>query len=175
MAQNFGNTSTQASMLVTSQSMQQGEIILKDASGNTLLSYSPSKQYNAVVISTADMKEGETYTLTMGAETQTIQMTSLIYGSGGSMGGGGMRGNKVMGGENLGNEGITSNKPSRGEMQIPEGTEVPNGMQMPEGMEMPNGMQMPEGMEPPTGAEMPEGMMDFQGGKQQSNTVLPQA
>jgi len=87
MAQNFGSNSTQGSILVNAKSMQTGTIILKDSSGKVLINYTPEKEYNAVVISTADTKKGETYTIVMGSENQTIKMTDVIYGSGGGMGG----------------------------------------------------------------------------------------
>ncbi|TCO70391.1 carbohydrate-binding domain-containing protein [Marinisporobacter balticus] len=88
MAQNFGNESTQGSILVNTQSMQNGAITLKDSSGKELVNYTPEKEYNCVVISSPDIKKGETYTIVMGSDSQTIEMTNLIYGSGGGMGGG---------------------------------------------------------------------------------------
>lgn len=98
MAQNFGDTSKQGAILVTTQNMQSGAIILKDSSGKALLNYTPTKTYNSVVISVPGIKTGEKYTVTMGSETQTIEMTSLIYGSGG-MGGGRQGFGNGMGGE----------------------------------------------------------------------------
>ncbi len=64
MAENFDSSSAQGSMITTvSDSMITGDITLKDSDGNTIVSYSPSKEYSSVVISCADLKEGETYTL----------------------------------------------------------------------------------------------------------------
>lgn len=51
-----------------------------DSDGNVVISYSPEKAYNSVVISCPDLKEGETYTLKTGDVTNTVTMSSLIYG-----------------------------------------------------------------------------------------------
>ena len=104
MAMNFGSNSTQCSMLVSFDSAVSGgtEVTLKDSSGNTLLSYTPEKDYQTVVLSSADIKTGETYTVTAGSQSQTIEMTETLYGSGGMMGGGmqggGMQGQGGQGG-----------------------------------------------------------------------------
>ncbi len=84
MAMNFGNESTQGSILVTLSSGQSAgsAISLKDASGRELYSYTPSKQYQAVLISTPDIKTGEAYTLTAGNYSTDISMDSVIYGQG---------------------------------------------------------------------------------------------
>ena len=101
MAVNFGSNSTQCSMLVSFGSTVKGgtEVILKDSSGKTILSYTPEKDYQTVVLSSGDIKTGETYTVTAGSESQTIEMTDTIYGSGGMMGGGhgGMQGGMMPG------------------------------------------------------------------------------
>lgn len=81
MAQNFGSDSTQGCMLVTvAESTLTGDLTLTDSDGNVIVSYSPEKAYNSVVISCPDLKEGETYTLTTGDVTNTVTMSSLIYG-----------------------------------------------------------------------------------------------
>ena len=81
MAQNFGSDSTQGSMLVTvADSTLTGDLTLTDSDGNVVVSYSPEKAYNSVVISCPELKEGETYTLTTGDVTNTVTMSSLIYG-----------------------------------------------------------------------------------------------
>ncbi len=94
MAVNFGSDSTQASMLVTFDSTVSADtkVVLKDSDGNTILSYTPEKDYQSVVISSPDIEVGETYTVSAGDESQTIEMTDTIYGSGNHMGGGGMGG-----------------------------------------------------------------------------------
>ncbi len=95
MAENFGSDSTQGSILYTFDSTLSGgtEVKLTDENGNVLASYIPEKNFQCVVISTPDVASGKTYTLTAGGNSYTIEMTSLIYGSGNGMGGfGGGRG-----------------------------------------------------------------------------------
>ncbi|MBQ1549891.1 MAG: hypothetical protein IIZ65_05655, partial [Clostridia bacterium] len=95
MAMNFGSNSTQCSMLVSFDQAVSGgtEVVLKDSDGKTVLSFTPEKDYQTVVLSSADIKTGETYTVTAGSQSSNVEMTDTIYGSGGMMGGqGGMRG-----------------------------------------------------------------------------------
>ncbi len=95
MAENFGENSTQGAMMINLSSGNAGEVVLKDADGKILVSFTPSKSYNSVLISCPGIKTGETYILTAGGTDTTVEMTSLIYGSGGGMGGfGGMGGNR---------------------------------------------------------------------------------
>lgn len=121
MAQNFGSDSTQCSILANIQSTQKAETtaILTDASGNVITKYTPSKSYNSILISTPDIQIGETYTLSTGSESTSIEMTSTIYGSGmGAMGNhGNMGGHGGMGGR----DGMTPND------AFPDGT-FPDGM-----------------------------------------------
>lgn len=66
-------------MLVTvSASMISGEITLQDSNGNSLLSYTPAKSYNSVVISCPKLTSGETYTLLAGDTTTTVTLDSLV-------------------------------------------------------------------------------------------------
>lgn len=83
MAQNFGDDSTQGSMLINLDSNQTGEIVLKDSDGNEVASYTPGREYNSVVISCADLKEGETYTLVTGSTSTEVTLDSLVYSNGG--------------------------------------------------------------------------------------------
>lgn len=79
MAENFSSSSTQGSMLVTvSASMISGEITLQDSNGNSLLSYTPAKSYNSVVISCPKLTSGETYTLLACDTTTTVTLDSLV-------------------------------------------------------------------------------------------------
>lgn len=88
MAQNFGEDSTQGVMLVNVDAQETGApIILTAGDGSELISYTPEKEYNSVIISCPEITTGETYTLTAGNSTQEITMDRLIYGTGG-MGGG---------------------------------------------------------------------------------------
>ena len=97
MAQNFGTDSTQGSILLTSRSTSTETIRVTDASGSVLTEFTPAKAYNCVIVSTPALKQGSTYTVTMGGESTDVTLESLIYGTGG-MGGG-------MGGQPGGNMG----------------------------------------------------------------------
>lgn len=93
MAQNFGEDSTQGSMLINLEDTQSGEVVLTDADGNELISFTPSREYNSVVLSCADLKEGATYTLNTGETATEVTLSSLVYSNGQSQGGqpGGMQ------------------------------------------------------------------------------------
>lgn len=100
MAQGFGDESTQCSVLVNfDEWIDAGETItLTDSNGNKLLTYKADKKFNSVLISTSDMKQGETYILTAGDQTSTFAMEDVTYseGSGGMQGTGGDPGNGGM-------------------------------------------------------------------------------
>lgn len=82
MAQNFSTDSTQGSMLVTvSDTLTEGELSLTDSNGNVLVSCSPSKGYNSVVVSCPKLSEGETYTLTTGDTTPFKILFSIVPSS----------------------------------------------------------------------------------------------
>lgn len=101
MAQNLSDAQNQGAILVnTSQAQAAGSTVtLSDSNGQTLISYTPSKQYNSVVISCPGITQGADYELTAGTETTSITMDSLIYGAGSGMG---------MPGGNMGGKGMRS-------------------------------------------------------------------
>lgn len=80
MDQNMGDSSTQGSMLVSQSGSAGTKVVLKDSDGNEILSYTATKSFNSIVISSPKIKKGETYTLTVGSNSQSIKMDSLIYG-----------------------------------------------------------------------------------------------
>lgn len=87
MAVNFGDNSTQGSILVNLDRQEAGtDIVLTDASGTELINWQPSKQYTSVVISCPGIAQGESYTLKAGTSETTVTMDSLIYGTGNTMG-----------------------------------------------------------------------------------------
>ena len=49
------------------------EIILKDASGKTILTHEPALEYAMVILSSPDMKKGDTYTITVGTQIKEVQ------------------------------------------------------------------------------------------------------
>ena len=130
MAQGFGDESTQCSALVNfDEWVDAGETItLTDSNGNKLLTYKTDKKFDSVLISTSDMKQGETYALTAGEQTSTFAMEDVTY----SEGSGGMQG--------------TGGDPGNGGMQRPDSTgdgSDNGGMQRPDGNSGDGGMQKP--------------------------------
>lgn len=87
MAQNLGTASTQGSILLNFSTGSKSAVTLTDAQGNVLVSYTPSKTYNSVVISCPGLVQGGTYTVSACGQSSSVTLSSLIYGSG--MGGGG--------------------------------------------------------------------------------------
>lgn len=94
MAQGFSESSTQCSILYNlSKSYSTGDkVILADSNGTELLSYTPTKQFNSVLVTTSKLKQGETFKLTVGSDTYDIEMTSTVYSNGSSGMSGGMGG-----------------------------------------------------------------------------------
>ncbi|MBR1781747.1 MAG: carbohydrate-binding domain-containing protein, partial [Oscillospiraceae bacterium] len=74
MEEGFESTSTQGTIAVTLSSTQNGTLTLADSAGNVLLTCEPEKNYSVVQLSCPGLTEGETYTLTTGAESTTITM-----------------------------------------------------------------------------------------------------
>ncbi len=144
MAQNFGNTSTQGSILLTFQNASANPISIKDSSDSVLAQYTPPNSYNCIVISCPDIKDGNTYTVTACNETSSVTMDGLIYG--------GTNGAEPPNGMQAPN----GQTPPNG-MQTPDGQTPPNGMQTPDGQTPPNGMQTPDSQTPPDGMQLPDG------------------
>lgn len=84
MAQNFGDSSTQGSIMLTYQSFASGKISVADSSGNVLAEYTPSKNYSCVVVSCPGLTKSGTYTVTACGQSQSVTLESTIYGSGNS-------------------------------------------------------------------------------------------
>ena len=99
MAQNFSESSTQGSIMISLSSTASAgdEVTLTDSTQNILLSYTPEKTYNNIVVSCPAIAQGETYTITAGSQSNTVQMESLIYGNDDFRGG---RGGRFGGGSN---------------------------------------------------------------------------
>lgn len=116
MAQNFGTSSAQGAMLVSTGNTG-GTLKVTDANNNVLVEYSPEKAYQCAVISTPEIKTGESYTVTTESGSQTVTMSSIIYNNGAA---GGMSGG--FGGEMPQRGG---NKSSNGD--IPRGEKPLNG------------------------------------------------
>ena len=93
MAQTFGTSSTQYSMMVTLDSAVSAgtTVTLTDSSGNTVLSFTPEKQFQNVILSSPELAEG-TYTLTVGSNSQEVTVSSVTTTIGSAGNGGGMMG-----------------------------------------------------------------------------------
>ena len=88
MAENFTSAS-QGSILLSVGNQSAGTTVtVKDSSGNVILSYSPAKSYNSVLVSADSLKKGETYTVSAGSSSTSVTLSDNIYGSGGGMQGG---------------------------------------------------------------------------------------
>lgn len=120
MAQNFGENSTQGSMLVSFGSFGTGAVTVTNAAGETLASFTPTKQYNCVVVSAPTLKKGEIYTVNACGQSQSVTLSSLIYGSGMQGGGfgGGRPGNQQSANGQQGGQSDTNTPP-----------DLPNGQQ----------------------------------------------
>ena len=103
MAENFSSASQGLIAVSTGNQSSGSSVTLKDATGNVIAEVTPTLDYAVVYISTEDMKQGETYTLTAGTYSESITLSDIMYstlsgGMGGSFGGGGPRGGMNEGG-----------------------------------------------------------------------------
>ena len=117
MAQGFGDESTQCSALVNfDEWVDAGETItLTDSDGKEVFSYKVDKKFNSVVISTSDMKQGDTYTLTVGDQSSSFTLDDITY----SEGSGGMQ--RPSGNSDDGNMQRPGGNSDEGNMQRPDG------------------------------------------------------
>ena len=58
------------------------DYVEEDADGNTLVSYTPMREYNSVVISCAELSDGSTYTIHTGENSREVTMEGLVYTDG---------------------------------------------------------------------------------------------
>ena len=129
MAQNFSSAEGQGLIAVSVGSQSAGTTItLKDSDGNVVAEQTPELDYSVLYISTPDVKQGGTYTLTAGTYTETIELTDTIYsnisGGFGGRGGRGPHGNmKPSDGSTDTDTGATEMQP-HDRMRQPEGNAV---------------------------------------------------
>ena len=92
MAANFSAADIQSSMLCAfTRAHSAGDKITLSSDGVELLSFVPELDYQAVVISSPDVKAGSSYTVSAGDETVEIVMSESLFSNGfGPMGGFGM-------------------------------------------------------------------------------------
>ncbi|QUO31691.1 carbohydrate-binding domain-containing protein [Faecalicatena sp. Marseille-Q4148] len=82
MAQNFDSSSTQGVIMINTDPQEQNtNIVLLDSNGTELLNWTAEKEYSSIIISSSEIKEGETYTIKAGTTEQSITMDSMVYGN----------------------------------------------------------------------------------------------
>lgn len=75
MAEDVSSDSKQQVAFVKLDSqVDAGDVILKDADGNQIISYTAQKKYDCVIISTADLKAGQTYTLSASGSESEVSL-----------------------------------------------------------------------------------------------------
>ncbi|MCR4648439.1 MAG: carbohydrate-binding domain-containing protein [Lachnospiraceae bacterium] len=88
MAMNFTGATQGAILFNLSKIYDPGEeIIVKDEESNVVLQYTPLCKFESIILSAKDIKEGETYIVTVGGETQSITMETLILNASADKGG----------------------------------------------------------------------------------------
>ncbi len=93
MAQGVSDPSVPGAVLNVSTS---GTLGVLDSAGNTLVHFEALRDYSHVVVYSDRFTAGESYTLSLGGETQTVEMTTDSTGGGGFGGGfGGGRGGRA--------------------------------------------------------------------------------
>lgn len=81
MAMNFGDTSTQGSILIHLPHQAAGtEIVLRDSQGRELASYTAPKAFCSVVVSCPELVEGGVYTISAGDSHTEVTLEELRYG-----------------------------------------------------------------------------------------------
>lgn len=138
-------------------------LTLQNAQGEELLTFTPQKSYQMVVLTHEKLIQGESYTLTIGEETFTFENITPGLNKLGVVPRGGFGGGPDFGG----------GQPPQGQRpdwlegeappELPEGFEPPEGMEFPEGFEPPDGMTPPDGITAPDGITVPEGTPPING------------
>ena len=90
MAEGFGSSSTQCSVLYNLQTGAEAgtTLTLRDSDGNVLMSYEVPNAFTSVNISCPEMELGETYTISVGETEETVtleEITTTSGAAGGSM------------------------------------------------------------------------------------------
>ena len=74
MAEAFSSESQQYSILYKMQDIKAAgtSVVVRDSSGAEILSFTPDKEYNCLILSSPEMKEGETYTIEIDGNTEVL-------------------------------------------------------------------------------------------------------
>ncbi|MEO3156217.1 carbohydrate-binding domain-containing protein, partial [Ruminococcus bicirculans (ex Wegman et al. 2014)] len=80
MEEGFGDSSTQYSVLhdLGSTVSANEKLTITDSEGKEILSFTPKKTWQSVVFTSADLKEGETYTITAGSQSETVTIDGIV-------------------------------------------------------------------------------------------------
>ncbi|GEN85882.1 carbohydrate-binding domain-containing protein [Oceanobacillus sojae] len=149
MAMNVSESSSQASFgIYFTEAQEAGTIIsLQDSIGNVIATYQPSKAFQHLVISSPELKVGETYTLIQGTEADNSEKNG--YYEDGSIVNGIELGaltladtitNVTDTGEEATQRGMMGDAPG----MMPNDGAMPNNGEMPDSGEMPNNGEMPD-------------------------------
>lgn len=180
MAEGFSEDSPQGFLMYTASAEAGTEIRLEDASGKELLSEVIPCSFSSVVLSTPELKVGDSCTIIVDGAEETLTIDNIAssgFGPAGMFGGGmrnggdfgGMPGDTEsrsgFGGRESGENGMAGRPDDMPAFEDMENVEFHGGMERPDSdMELPAGMEWPEGSAEPSGGteppdmERPEGM-----------------
>ena len=134
MAESFDSSSTQGFLMLNTSAAAGTTVTVKDAGGNELLSEEVPCSFSSVLVSTPDMKVGDTCTLIVGDTETQMTIDNASSGGFGGFGGGRMPGGNGFGGGKM---------PGRGGFGRDEGTpdsgvagETPDSENTPNGSEL---------------------------------------
>ena len=128
MAEGFGNSSTQGSMLVSASGNAGDTVTLSDSSGKVLCSYVAQKSFACVLVSAPGVEQGKSYTLKVGSNSIDVTLDGITYSN--VSGGMGRSAGPSAGGSPTGSGGSPSaggSSTSGGGPTAPTGTTNPPG------------------------------------------------
>ena len=73
MAQSFSDSNQGVIAISVGNQSAGTKIILKDSSNNTIISHEPELDFAVVILSSPEIEKGETYSLTIGSQTEDIE------------------------------------------------------------------------------------------------------
>ncbi|MDD6484914.1 MAG: carbohydrate-binding domain-containing protein [Clostridiales bacterium] len=90
------STQNTLNIMLSSAASALTPIKITDSEGNTILDFTPEKTYQSIVFSSADIKTGQTYTITAADMTETAQVSSVVTSIGSRTAGFGGKGGRGM-------------------------------------------------------------------------------
>lgn len=79
MAEGFGNSSTQGSMLISASGNAGDTVTLSDSLGKVLCSYVAQKSFACVLVSAPGVEQGKSYTLKVGSNSIDVTLDGITY------------------------------------------------------------------------------------------------